>query len=139
MIVAIHDRCSKSKYLTLAAIHGEYQAEFGVRAYRYSQFTNYYRRYCRTIDTSIRLRHEPGGVLYVDFTGTRIPWKDAKTGVAHKAEIFVSTLGYSGLLLVWVCCSQKVEDWILAHVKAFEFYGGTPECVIPDNLKSAVT
>ena len=34
--------------------------------------------------------------------------------------------------------SQNQSDWLQAHVKAFEFYGGVPEMVIPDNLKSAV-
>ncbi|MGE4378918.1 MAG: IS21 family transposase, partial [Candidatus Izemoplasmatales bacterium] len=34
--------------------------------------------------------------------------------------------------------SQKQRDFILSHVKAFEFFGGVPKIIVPDNLKSAV-
>lgn len=34
--------------------------------------------------------------------------------------------------------SQKQEDFILSHVLAYEFFGGTPAIVVPDNLKSAI-
>jgi transposase len=32
-----------------------------------------------------------------------------------------------------------LADWIAAHMRAFEFLGGVPEIVVPDNLKSGVT
>lgn len=134
----LHERRRKNKYLTLALLHEEYQAEFGVRAYKYSQFTEYYRQYCKKIDVSMRLLHEPGEALYVDYAGKLIPWKDPKTGSKYKAQVFISTMGYSGYLFMWASRSQNVEDWIQAHVRAFEFYGGLPQCVVPDNLKSAV-
>ena len=35
--------------------------------------------------------------------------------------------------------SQKVEDWIGSHVRAFAFFDGVPEVVVSDNLKSGVT
>lgn len=35
--------------------------------------------------------------------------------------------------------SQALPDWITAHVHAFEFFGGVPELVIPDNLRSGVS
>src|SRR5262249_32981935 len=35
--------------------------------------------------------------------------------------------------------SQNSSDFLSAHVRAFEFFGGVPELVIPDNLKAAVT
>ncbi|MCK4502708.1 MAG: IS21 family transposase, partial [Desulfuromonadales bacterium] len=34
--------------------------------------------------------------------------------------------------------SQNLSDWLGSHRRAFEFFGGVPEIVIPDNLKSAV-
>lgn len=33
---------------------------------------------------------------------------------------------------------QRLEDWIGAHERAFAFFGGTPEILVPDNLKAAV-
>ncbi len=34
---------------------------------------------------------------------------------------------------------EKLDKWILAHIHAFEYMGGVPRVVVPDNLKSAVT
>jgi transposase len=34
---------------------------------------------------------------------------------------------------------QDLRNWIGSHTRAFEFFGGTVEVVVPDNLKSAVT
>ena len=35
--------------------------------------------------------------------------------------------------------TQQLADWIGAHLRTFEFLGGVPEIVVPDNLKSGVT
>ncbi len=34
--------------------------------------------------------------------------------------------------------TQQLPDWIGSHVRTFEFIGGCPEIVVPDNLKSGV-
>lgn len=34
--------------------------------------------------------------------------------------------------------SQSLPDWIGAHVRAFEYFGGVPTTIVSDNLKSAV-
>src|SRR5689334_5813042 len=34
--------------------------------------------------------------------------------------------------------TQKLPDWIGAHVRMFRFFGGVPRLVVPDNLKSGV-
>ena len=35
--------------------------------------------------------------------------------------------------------SQGLADWIGAHVRAFGFFGGVTEVLVPDNLASGVT
>ena len=32
-----------------------------------------------------------------------------------------------------------MPDWLGSHVRAFEFFGGLPEVVVSDNLKSGVS
>ena len=59
--------------------------------------------------------------------------------VTCEAEIFVSTLGASTYIYVEATRSQKMVDWINTHVNMFNFYGGTSEVLVPDNLKSGVT
>jgi transposase len=32
-----------------------------------------------------------------------------------------------------------VADWLGAHVRALEYFGGAPRAILPDNLKSGVS
>src|SRR5690554_6406152 len=34
---------------------------------------------------------------------------------------------------------MELRNWIQAHCLAFEFFGGTPVIVVPDNLKTGIT
>ena len=67
-----------------------------------------------------------------------IPIYNQKSGEIETAQVFVAVLGASGYTFVHVTPSQRQEDFILSHVLAYEFFGGTPEVVVPDNLKSAI-
>ena len=62
-----------------------------------------------------------------------------KTGELKKVEIFVATLGASNYTFVEATWTQSLPDWIGSHVRAFEFFGGLPEILVPDNLKSGVS
>jgi len=35
--------------------------------------------------------------------------------------------------------TQELDHWIGAHVRTFEFLGGVPELIVPDNAKTAVS
>ena len=35
--------------------------------------------------------------------------------------------------------SQGLPHWLGAHVRAFEFWGGAPAILVPDNLRAGVT
>ena len=54
------------------------------------------------------------------------------------AELFVAVLGASSYTYAEVTWSQKLPDWIGAHVRMFAHFGMVPRLVVPDNLKSAV-
>ena len=36
------------------------------------------------------------------------------------------------------CESQELPEWIGAHMRMFEYFGGVPDLVVPDNLKTGV-
>ena len=55
------------------------------------------------------------------------------------AAIFVAVLGASSYTYAEATATQGLADWIGAHMRTFEFLGGVPEIVVPDNLKSGVT
>lgn len=56
----------------------------------------------------------------------------------RKLFFFVMVLCYSRLMYVEFTLSQKMEQFLGCHQNAFQFFGGVPEKVMVDNLKSAV-
>lgn len=88
---------------------------------------------------SMRVPHKVGDKLFIDFTGKKLQVVDKQNGEVKDVEVFVAILGCSQLTYVTAVPSQKKEDFILACERALHFYGGVPEVIVPDNLKSAVT
>jgi transposase len=129
----------QARHQTLLQLWEEYCLVSSADAYSYSQFTHYYRRYIERIDVSMRQTYYAGELAFVDYAGRTVTWYDLDKGIEHKAQIFLGVLGCSNYSFVWASASQKLEDWIEAHVKMFEFFGGCPQVIVPDNLKSAVT
>jgi hypothetical protein len=106
--------------------------------YGYTQFKKYYHKYRKKLNPSMRQIHLNGEKLFVDYSGVTVPIYDNKTGVVSEAQIFVAVLGASGYTYVDATPSQKQEYFIKSHTKAFNFFGGVPKILVPDNLKSAV-
>lgn len=136
----IHQELKKKKHtkVTLALLHEEYVQANPNNHYKASQFREYYRRFLKTINPSMKQVHLSGEKMFVDYSGLTMPIVNPKTGEISKAQIFVAVLGASGYTYVDATYSQKKKDFILSHVKAFEFFGGVPKIIVPDNLKSAV-
>ena len=132
-------RLMQIKHQTLIQFWEEYRLANPDSAYSYSQYTHHYREFVKTIDISMRQVYIPGEVVFVDFAGKRLSWTDPKTGEVHYVELFVSVLGNSQLIFAIAVRSQQLEEWIIAHEKMFAYYGGVPQLVVPDNLRSAVT
>ena len=51
---------------------------------------------------------------------------------------FVGALGASSYTFAEATWSQTIEDWIGSHVRLFQFLGGLPQVLVPDNLKAGV-
>jgi transposase len=56
----------------------------------------------------------------------------------RRLSFFVMVLCYSRLLYVEFTVSQTMEHFLACHQHAFEAFGGVPQTVMVDNLKSAV-
>lgn len=61
------------------------------------------------------------------------------TGEILTTEFFVGVLCHSRYTFAEFTWSQSSQDFLQSHVNMFNFFGGTPEVLSPDNLKSAVT
>jgi transposase len=90
-----------------------------------------------TPEACVRIETAPGEEAQVDF-GYAGEHVDGRTGESRRAWAFVMTLSYSRHQYVELVFDQKVETWVALHVRAFEFFGGVPRRVVPDNLKAAV-
>jgi transposase len=78
-----------------------------------------------------------GEVAQVDF-GYVGKLFDPTTGRERKAWVFLMVLGHSRHMFARVVFDQKTETWLELHERAFEWFGGRVETVVPDNLKAAV-
>lgn len=107
--------------------------------YSYSQFCERYRRWAKVLHPVLRIPHKAGEKMFVDYAGLTVPYTDRTTGETREAQVFVATLGASSLTYIEAQASQTLVDWIAGHVRAFEYFAGVPEVLVPDNLKSGVT
>jgi len=115
----------------------EYKAD-EPEGWQYSVFCDQYRRWLATQELVLRQNHAPGEKLFVDYAGQTVPVVDRHTGEVREAQIFVAVLGCSNYTYTEATWTQRLPDWLGAHVRALEFFGGCPGAIVPDNLKSAV-
>ena len=74
----------------------------------------------------LRQDHVPGDKLFVDYAGQTVPVIDRHTGESRLAQIFVAVLGCSNYTYAEARWTQALADWLGAHVRALEFFGGAP-------------
>jgi len=129
----------KRKGVTKQLLWEEYKQIHGDGGYQYSQYCHRYRSWVLTLKRSMRQIHKAGEKLFIDYCGPTVPIVNPDTGEVLQAQVFVATWGASNYTYAEATRSQKKADWIQSHVNAFEFFGGVPEVLVPDNLKSAVT
>ena len=123
--------------VTMMILWEEYR-EVQLEGYGYSRFCDLLRGFERRLTPVMRQHHVAGEKAFVDYSGKRIGIADPTTGEIREAEIFVAVLGASNLTYAEATWTQKLPDWIGAHVRMFRFFGGAPKLLVPDNLKSGV-
>ncbi len=134
----VHKELSR-KGVTRQLLWEEYAEQNPNNHYSYTRFCRRYKKWLQKQKRSMRQVHKAGEKLFVDYAGQTVPIVNQATGEVDHAEIFVAVLGASNYIFAEATRSQKLIDWIDSHVRAFEFLGGVPELIIPDNLKSATT
>ena len=134
----IHKELQK-KGVTKQLLWNEYRSQHDDKAYRYSQFCMHYRNWQRSQRLSMRQQHKAGEKLFVDYAGQTIPIYSTDDSQIRKAQIFIAVLPVSNYVFAEAVYSQELVNWIESHVRVFNFLGGVPEIVVPDNLRSAVT
>lgn len=90
-----------------------------------------------SIPKSVVLRPREMGVMEVDFGRLGAMYDDSEKR-NRVAYIFSGRLRCSAKAFRTVVFDQKQETFWECHIRAFEYFGGVPERVVPDNLKAAV-
>lgn len=128
----------KRKGVTLMLLWQEHQQAYP-RGLRYSRFCECYRNWRGELDVWMRQTHKAGEKAFVDYSGMKLAMRNSLTGETVEVEIFVMALGASSYTFAEATLTQQLCDWIGSHVRAFEFFGGVAEILVPDNLLSGVT
>lgn len=132
---SIHEQLRR-KGVTLQLLWEEYR-QVHPEGYQRSRFCQLYRQWAKGLDPVMRQVHEPGQKMFVDWAGLKVPVCHADGSVSH-ASLFVAVLGYSNKTFAEAFANEQLEQWITAHCRAFEFYGGVSRAIVPDNPKTAV-
>ena len=136
----IHREMAKSG-VTLSLLWVEYCdqcREAGKIPYKSTQFNKYYNDFVRSTRATMHIGRKPGEIMEVDWAGQNAYVVDTDTGELINAYVFVAALPYSGYAYVEAFLSQNQESWTIAHVNAYNYFGGVTRILTPDNLKTGV-
>jgi len=122
-----------TRYLLLLEYRQECEDGYG-----YSQFCYYLRQAAKQSVVTMVQHYAPGEVIFIDFAGHTMDVTDPRTGETMPRQIFLATAGYSHLTFAMAVPRQTVSCLVAAIESALQFFGGTPQGLVCDNLKSAV-
>jgi transposase len=134
---ALHEQRQKSKHVTLRLLWEEYRVA-NPDGYQYSRFCYLYQRWRGTRDVVLRQEYKAGEKLFFDWAGPTIPIYSRTGGETRQAHLFVAVLGASGYTYAEATSDEQMINWLTAHMRAFEFMGGLPKLIIPDNTRTGV-
>ena len=124
-------------HVTLSLLWLEYKAA-NPDGYQYTQFCHHYSQERKMLDVVLRQEHRAGEKLFTDYAGDTVSIINVVTGEITPAYIFVAVLGASNYTYAEAVADLCLPSWISSHIRAFEFFEGAPEIVVPDNTKCAV-
>jgi transposase len=123
---------------TLLTLWHEYKQRYK-DGYGYTQFTRHYNLWTNKLEASCKLDHKAGEKLFIDYTGKKLTIVDRHTGEVKAVEVFVGILPCSQYTYVEACESQQRDDLIASMGRCLQYFGGTPQAIVSDCLKSAVS
>lgn len=124
---------------TIENLYADYKTLTAERSYSRAHFYKLIGELWNSPQGSIRLNHKYGQCLYVDYAGKKLSYTDKDTGELIWVEVMVTILPASQYIYMEAMPSQRQEDFIHGIMNAMEYLGGSPQGIVTDNLKSAVT
>lgn len=127
----------QKKGMTLTLLWEEYKTAYP-DGLMFTQFCQRYREFRKQNDVYLRKIYKAGERMLVDWAGMTMHYIDSK-GDKKEVYLFVADLPASSYLYVAPFRDMGEKSWIDGHIQAFEYYGGAPRIIVPDNTKTAVT
>jgi transposase len=106
--------------------------------FSYPHFKKMYQRWTGQHNTVMHIEHKAGDKMYVDYAGDKLSFINLANNEEVFAEVFVAILGASQLIYAEATMSQQKEDFVQSCENAIYYFGGAPQAIVTDNLKSAV-
>ena len=130
----------KRKGVTRQLLWKEYAETHPGDHYSYPQFCKLYSVWRgKNREPSMRQEHKAGEKCFVDYAGQTVDIADPGTGEVSGAQVFVGVMGASNYIFAEATASQTLADWLGGHTRMLEFFGGVPQIIVPDNLRSGVS
>ncbi len=135
------DKEMKKSGMTLMLLWTEYCEQCrseGRQPFMYTQFCHHYRQYRQKSRATMRLERVPGEQVEVDWAGKTAEIINPHTGERTAVYLFVATMSYSQYTYIEAFMDRALTAWINAHIRMFQYFGGVPKIIVPDNLKTGV-
>lgn len=128
----------RRKHMTLQLLWEDYRTAYP-GGYEYSRFCELYRAWRRGpgAEPVMRFEHKAGETLFVDWAGSTVAYRE--NGADFSAAIFVGVLGASDYIYAGAYRDMALDNWLQAHVDAFDYIGGVPARLVPDNPRTGVS
>src|SRR4030042_6783694 len=131
------EKALKRKGVTKEGVWRKYY-EAHPDGYRETQFRSHYNQWSKHVNSVMHVEHKAGDKMYVDYAGQHLQIVNDATGEIKNGEVFAAILGASQLTYVEASYTQQKEDFITSCENALHFFGGVPQAIVTDNLKSDV-
>ncbi|NTU53597.1 MAG: hypothetical protein HGA97_07875 [Chlorobiaceae bacterium] len=134
----VEDLKRTGSHLTRQLLCEEYQ-KLHPDGYKRTRFFEMLQEWQQQDKATMRLTHTLGEKVFIDFSGDKPSYINPATGELISPELYVAVLGGSSYTFVCVVPSQSAQDFAMATVRAFEYFGGCSQLMVIDNLTSGVT
>jgi len=122
----------RRQHVTLQLLRAEYQGAHP-DGLQYRQFAARDRAYRQQVDGELRKIYHPGDQCPCDYAGAPLRVLDPATRAPQAGWLFVATRAYSNATFIDLHRDQPRASWRDGHRRAFEYFGGVPRMVVPDN------
>jgi transposase len=139
-MAALVERKKRNRKLPLLIMwteHVQEASERGMVPYAYSTFCQMFAEEADRVGATRHFNHVPGAKAFIDWCGDVAHLTDALTGKKTPVYVIVVELPFSNKFWAEGFLDMKQDSWLEGHIHAFEYFGGVPSLLVPDNCATA--